>query len=60
MNTELYKLLVNMSPAELAKIRGKRQDTSTRDQVSLLKKVTEIEQILQKLGLEISLQKSSK
>jgi len=55
MNTELYKLLENISPAELSKLRGKRQDTSTRDKQSLLKKVSEIEEILTKLNMKISL-----
>ena len=57
MDNEIYKLLVNISPAELAKLRNKRQDTSTRDKASLLKKVSEIEQILEKLNIEISLNK---
>ncbi len=29
--SELYKFFENISPAELAKLRQKRQDTSTRD-----------------------------
>ncbi|WP_159479800.1 hypothetical protein [Chryseobacterium sp. 18068] len=56
-NSELYKFFGNISPAELAKVRDKRQDTSTRDKASLLKKVSEIEQILEKLNIEISLNK---
>ncbi|WP_104381344.1 hypothetical protein [Sphingobacterium sp. HMA12] len=55
METELYKLLERISPAELSKLRGKRQDTSTRDKQSLLKKVSEIEDILKKLNKRISL-----
>jgi|GEM_PF-1767376 len=58
MNTELYKFFEDMSPAELAKLRGKRQDTSTRDKNTLLKKVSEIEEILSKKDIEISLKKS--
>ena len=57
MENEIYKLLENISPAELAKLRNKRQDTSTRDKASLLKKVSEIEDILQKLDVEITLKK---
>lgn len=56
--TELYKFIENITPAELAKLREKRQDTSTRDKASLLKKVSEIEEILFKLNVEISLKKS--
>jgi len=55
MNTQLYELFESISPAELSKLRGKRQDTSTRDKQSLLKKVTEIEDILKKLNKRISL-----
>ncbi len=57
MNTELYKLFETISPAELSKLREKRQDTSTRDKQALLKKVSEIEEILTKLNMKISLVK---
>lgn len=57
---ELYNFLEKLSPAELAKIREKRQDTSTRDKSLLLKKVAEIEVILSKLNVEISLKKVNK
>ena len=56
--SELYKFIKNISPAELAKHRQKRQDTSSRDKALLLKKVLEIEQVLSKLNVEISLKKS--
>ncbi|PWN59999.1 hypothetical protein [Chryseobacterium oncorhynchi] len=58
MESELYKFFENISPAELAKLRQKRQDTSTRDKATLLKKVSEIEEILSKLNVEIFLNKS--
>ncbi|WP_454060735.1 type II toxin-antitoxin system RelE/ParE family toxin [Elizabethkingia ursingii] len=58
MNTELYKFFEDMPPAELAKLRGKRQDTSTRDKNTFLKKVSEIEEILSKENIEISLKKN--
>lgn len=58
MDTELYKFFENISPAELSKLREKRQDTSTRDKQSLLKKVSEIEEILKKLNFQISLIKN--
>jgi hypothetical protein len=45
MENELYKFFENLSPVELAKLREKRQDTSTRDKNLLLKKVSEIEAI---------------
>ncbi len=57
MKKELYNFIKKISPVELAKLREKRQDTSTRDKNSLLKKVEEIEGILQKLSVEISLKK---
>ncbi|HAY3534670.1 hypothetical protein KRE40_12205 [Elizabethkingia meningoseptica] len=57
MKKELYNFIKKISPVELAKLREKRQDTSTRDKNSLLKKVEEIEEILQKLSVEISLKK---
>lgn len=55
MENKLYTFFDNISPAELSKIRGKRQDTSTRDKAKLLKKVIEIEEILQKLNVEVTL-----
>lgn len=54
---KLYELIDNITPAELAKIRNKRQETSTRDKKLLLNKVAEIEEIIQKLNFEISLKK---
>jgi len=54
--SELHKFFENISPAELAKLRQKRQDTSTRDKAALLKKVSEIEDILQKLDVKIILE----
>lgn len=59
-NSELYEFFQNIAPAELAKLRNKRQDTSTRDKASFLKKVSEIEVILSKLNVEISLKKVNK
>ena len=54
----LSEFFESITPAELSKIRGKRQETSTRDKSSFLKKVKEIEEILQKKNIEISLKKS--
>jgi len=54
---ELQKLFENTSPAELAKVRNKMQEASTRDKKRLLKKVIEIEKIVNDLGFEIELKK---
>lgn len=54
---ELFQFFDNLTPSELSKLREKRQETSTRDKVLLLKKVAEIEDILEKLKIEISLKK---
>lgn len=51
---ELYNFFENISPAELSKIRGKRQETSTRDKERLLKKVAEIDEILVKLNVKFT------
>ena len=55
MKSELYKFFAELPPAELSKIREKRQETSTRDKTLLLKKVSEIEEILRKKDIEIFL-----
>ena len=39
-----------ISPVRLAEARGRNQSTSTRDKKSLLKKIEEIEEALEKLG----------
>lgn len=52
---ELYIFFENISPAELSKIRGKRQETSTRDKERLLKKVAEIDEILVKLNVKFTI-----
>lgn len=57
--SELYKFFKNINATDLAKIREKRQDTSTRDKSRILKKVEEIEEILSKLNVEISLKKDN-
>jgi len=54
---KLYEFINNISPSELANHRQKRQDTSSRDKALLLKKVLEIEELLTKLNVEISLKK---
>lgn len=52
---ELEKLFENTSPAKLAKVRGKMQEASTRDKKRLMKKIIEIEKIVNDLGFSISL-----
>lgn len=56
----LYKFFNEIAPADLAKLREKRQDTSTRDKKIWLNKVAEIEEILAKKNIEISLKKFEK
>lgn len=55
--TELYNFFKSMSPAELAKLRDKRQETSTRDKERFLKKVEEVEEVLKKLNVKFTLEK---
>lgn len=55
--SELYKFIDSISPAELAKHREKRQDTSSRDKALFLKKISEIDEILSKLNVKISIKK---
>lgn len=53
---KLSKLIEKTIPAKLAKIRGKRQETSTRDKARFIKKVEEVEQVVKKLGYKIMLE----
>lgn len=52
---KLQNFFQGISPAELAKVRGKMQEASTRDKKRLLKKIIEIEKIVNDLGFSISL-----
>lgn len=54
---ELYKFFENITPSELSRVREKRKETSTRDKERLMKKVIEIEEILQKFNAKISIKK---
>jgi len=56
----LESLFKNTTPSTLAKVRGKMQEASTRDKKRLLKKVIEIEKIVNDLGFEIELKEISK
>jgi|21_taG_2_1085346.scaffolds.fasta_scaffold05712_7 hypothetical protein len=56
----LKSLFENTSPATLAKVRGKMQEASTRDKKRLLKKVIEIEKIVNDLGFKVELKEISK
>ena len=53
----LLNTIKNTSPSELAKIRGRRIETSTRDKKRLLTKVAQIQSIIEKLGYEIEIKK---
>lgn len=52
---ELQKFFENIPPAKMAKVRNKMQEASTRDKKRLMKKVIEIEKIVNDLGFSISL-----
>ena len=55
----LYEFIKNISPSELASYRQKHQDTSSRDKALLLKRILEIEELLSKLDVKISLKKDT-
>lgn len=57
MGKELYKHIENIPPSELARLRDKEQRLSTRDKQRLLKKVAEIEEIINKRGEKIEIKK---
>ena len=46
----LIEIFENISPAELAALRGKRQELSTRDKKSWMKKIEEVQMVLDKLN----------
>lgn len=50
---EITKLIEDTAPFELARLRGKRVEHSSRDKVRLLAKVAEIEEVLNLLGKKI-------
>ena len=50
---ELLDYFQKITPAELARLREKDQRVSTRDKERLLKKVAEIEEVVNKLGEKI-------
>lgn len=54
---EIKDFIAALSPAELAKARGRRQDTSTRDKISFLAKIEELESILETFEVKIVLKK---
>lgn len=57
---ELKRIVEEMTPANLAKLRGKRQNLSSRDKQSLVRKVEEIETFCYQIGVEIILNKIEK
>lgn len=54
---DLKDHIEKISPAELARLREKDQRLSSRDKALLLKKVVEIEKILNKRGEKIIVKK---
>ncbi len=58
MKKELYMFFEKLSPAEISKIMGKRQDNSTRDKKLLLKRILEIENFLDKKNMKITVKKN--
>jgi hypothetical protein len=52
---ELKETVINMSPAEIARLRGKRQNLSSRDKQLFLNKIDEIETFAKNIGKEIVL-----
>lgn len=49
----LVDIINSIKPAHLARARGRNQATSTRDKLLLIKKVEEIDSILEELGIII-------
>ncbi|MCF0054491.1 hypothetical protein [Dyadobacter sp. CY356] len=52
---EIAKLIEDITPFELARLREKRVEHSTRDKARLLVKVIEIEELLNLMGKKIEI-----
>lgn len=52
---EIAKVIESITPFELARLREKRIEHSTRDKARLLAKVSEIEEVLNLMGKKIEL-----
>ena len=52
---QLREEIENISPFELARLREKRVEHSTRDKARFLVKVTEIEEVLNLMGKKIEI-----
>lgn len=50
---ELKNAIEDIAPFQLARLRGKRVELSSRDKKQLLTKVAEIEEILSQMGKKI-------
>lgn len=50
---KLWKFFQGIPPAELARLRGRRQDTSTRDKKKFLSLLEEIQTIAEAKGVEV-------
>ncbi|MCF0059844.1 hypothetical protein [Dyadobacter sp. CY356] len=53
MMGELINAIEDIAPFQLARLRGKRVELSSRDKKQLLTKVAEIEEILNQVGKKI-------
>ncbi|WP_165940210.1 hypothetical protein [Dyadobacter psychrotolerans] len=52
---EITKVIESITPFELARLRDKRVEHSTRDKARLLAKVSEIEEVLNLMGKKIEI-----
>lgn len=52
---EISKIIEGITPFELARLREKRVEHSTRDKARLLAKVSEIEEVLCLMGKKIEI-----
>lgn len=50
---KLIEFFMKIPPAELARLRGRRQDTSTRDKKKFLSVLEEIQAIAEAKGVEV-------
>jgi hypothetical protein len=53
---EITKVIEGITPFELARLRERRVEHSTRDKARLLAKVSEIEEVLNLMGKKIEIQ----
>ena len=56
---DINEFINSIPPSRIAKIRGRRIETSTRDKKRLMRKVFEIESIIEALGFEIQIKENT-